>query len=238
MENYKSKVYVRADDQSRIIRCEGGYTTPADLTGWVQIDEGTGDKYNLCQSNYFPGSLYTADGIPRYKLEDGKPVERTEEEIAADRAALPEPEPGPQEHMQAAIRLAQMQAQNLPDAQALEVPELYNLWAANMAYIGQCIVRRPGKQLYRCQQTHTSQTGWEPENAPALWVAINRSNTGAIEDPIPAVRGMEYQYGLYYLDPEDEKIYLCKRTGELEGGTIILHYLPHELVGQYFEEVV
>lgn len=90
---YRSKVYVMADDQSRITRCEGGYTTPADLTGWVQIDEGTGDKYNLCQSNYFPESLYTADGIPRYKLEDGKAVARTEEEIAADLAALPEPEP-------------------------------------------------------------------------------------------------------------------------------------------------
>ena len=88
-----SKVYVKVDDQNRIIRCEGGYTTPADLTGWVQIDEGTGDKYNLCQSNYFPGGIYTADRISRYKLQDGKALERTEEEIAADRAALPEPEP-------------------------------------------------------------------------------------------------------------------------------------------------
>ena len=93
MDEYKAKVYVMADDQGRIIRCEGGYTTPADLTGWVQIDEGTGDKYNLCQSNYFDGGIYTDDGIPRYKLRDGKAVERTEEEIAADRAALPAPEP-------------------------------------------------------------------------------------------------------------------------------------------------
>lgn len=97
MENYKSKVYVSADDQSRIIRCEGGYTTPADLTGWVKIDEGTGDRYNLCQSNYFDGGIYTADGIPRYKLADGQAVERTAEEIAADRAALPEPAPTTEE---------------------------------------------------------------------------------------------------------------------------------------------
>ncbi len=83
-----SKVYVLTDDQSRIIRCEGGYTTPADLSGWVQIDEGTGDKYNLCQSHYFDGGLYTADGIPRYKLVDGAPVLRSEEEIEADRAAI------------------------------------------------------------------------------------------------------------------------------------------------------
>ena len=93
MEEITSKVYVMTDNQSRIIRCEGGYTTPADLTGWVKIDEGTGDRYNLCQTHYFPDSIYTQDGVPRYKLRDGKAVERTEEEIAADRAALPEPEP-------------------------------------------------------------------------------------------------------------------------------------------------
>lgn len=80
-----SKVYVLTDGKARILRCEGGYTTPSNLEGWTQIDEGTGDRYNLCQSNYFDGGLYTEDGIPRYKLVDGQPVERTEEEIQADR---------------------------------------------------------------------------------------------------------------------------------------------------------
>ena len=51
----------------------------------MQIDEGTGDKYNLCQSHYFDGGLYTDDSIPRYKLVDGAPMLRSEEEIAADR---------------------------------------------------------------------------------------------------------------------------------------------------------
>ena len=54
-------------------------------------------------------------------------------------------------------------------------------------------------------------------------------------EKLPAARGMEYEYGKYYLDPEDEKKYLCKR-GE-ETGSIVLYYLPHELIGQYFEEV-
>lgn len=93
MDDHKSKVYVIADDRGRIIRIEGGYTTPADLTGWVQIDDGTGDRYNLCQSHYFQDGIYTAAGIPRYKLVNGQAVERTEEEISADLAALPEPEP-------------------------------------------------------------------------------------------------------------------------------------------------
>ena len=68
-----------------------------------------------------------------------------------------------------------------------------------------------------------------------LRVVINTSSPGTIDDPIPAARGMEYEYGKYYLDPEDEKTYLCKR-GE-ETGSIVLYYLPHELIGQYFEEV-
>ena len=82
-----SKVYVIVDAAKRIIRCEGGITTPDDLTGWLQIDEGTGDKYDLCQSYYFDGGLFTKDTpyVPRYKLVDGVPVLRSEEEITADR---------------------------------------------------------------------------------------------------------------------------------------------------------
>ena len=93
MDENTSKVYVLADDQGRITRCEGGYTTGniTDPENWVQIDEGTGDRFNLCQSHYFQDGLYTEDGIPRYKLQDGQAVERTEEEIAADRAAIVQP---------------------------------------------------------------------------------------------------------------------------------------------------
>lgn len=82
-----SKVYVKTDEYGRIIQCEGGIETPNDLTGWVQIDEGTGDKYNLCQSHYFDGGLYTntSPAVPSYKLVDGAPVLRSENEIAADR---------------------------------------------------------------------------------------------------------------------------------------------------------
>ena len=93
----KSKVYIQIDTEGRIIRCEGGYTTPADLTGWIEIDEGTGDKYNLCQSHYFDGGLYTMDGIPRYRWDGSTAVLRTEEELEADRAARPAPPPTTEE---------------------------------------------------------------------------------------------------------------------------------------------
>lgn len=103
MEMTKSKVYVKTDEHGRITSCDGGYTTPEDLSGWTQIDEGTGDKYNLCQSHYFDGGLYTQDGIPRYKLVDGKAVERTVEEIEADRAAIIHPAPPALEQLRADV---------------------------------------------------------------------------------------------------------------------------------------
>lgn len=92
-----SKVYALLNAAGYITRIDGGYTigniaTPAD---WVLIGEGYGDKYNLCQSNYFPQSLRTDGGAWRYKLVDGQPVECTAEEIAAQEAALPKPEVKP-----------------------------------------------------------------------------------------------------------------------------------------------
>ena len=92
-EMSKSKVYIQTDTEGRILRCEGGYTTPVDLAGWQEIDEGNGNRYNLCQSHYFDGGLYTMDGIPRYRWDGSMAALRTEEELEADRAAIPEPKP-------------------------------------------------------------------------------------------------------------------------------------------------
>lgn len=103
MEENNAKVYVLLDREGKITRCEGGYTTPADLEGWTYIDEGTGDRYNLCQSHYFEGGLYTMGGIPRYRWDGSQVVERTPEEIEADRAAIPAPAPTQTEQMRADI---------------------------------------------------------------------------------------------------------------------------------------
>lgn len=90
MQTPKSRVYVLTDSESRILRLEGEYSLPADFTGWTKIDEGNGDKYALAQSHYLDKPLY--DGaVLRYKLVDGKVVERTAEEIEADKAKLPKP---------------------------------------------------------------------------------------------------------------------------------------------------
>ena len=58
-----------------------------DTTGWVEIDRGYGDKYHHAQGNYFPESIFTEGGAYRYKLVDGKAVECTPEEIAAQEEA-------------------------------------------------------------------------------------------------------------------------------------------------------
>lgn len=91
-----SKVYVKTDTQNRIIAVDGGYTisncTP--IEEWTLIDEGEGDRYNLCQSNYLPLSVRDDRGLYQYKLVGKTPVERTEEEMDADwHEPVPVPDP-------------------------------------------------------------------------------------------------------------------------------------------------
>ena len=87
MEEFKSKVYIQIDEKNRVLRCEGGYTMAniKNIDEWIFIDEGDGDKYNLCQAHYFEGGLFTEDSIPRYKYVDGEVVLRSEEEIESDK---------------------------------------------------------------------------------------------------------------------------------------------------------
>lgn len=76
-------VYIKTDDTNRITAIDSSAFL-SDTTGWTEIDSGFGDKYHHAQGNYFPQPLYDERGICRYKLVDGKPVERTQEEIDAD----------------------------------------------------------------------------------------------------------------------------------------------------------
>jgi hypothetical protein len=127
-------------------------------------------------------------------------------------------------------------AVSLSDGEAASVPELITAWAYPVAY-AEGDRRSYGGKVYKCRQAHTSQVDWTPEKTPNLWAVIDAEHAGTQNDPIPAARGMEYEYGKYYLDGEDGKVYLCERIGEAAGGKIVLQYLPHELLGQYFAEV-
>lgn len=125
-------------------------------------------------------------------------------------------------------------AVSLSDGEAATVPELITAWAYPVAY-AEGDRRSYGGKVYKCRQAHTSQERWNPAATPDLWVVIDVAHAGTQDDPIPAARGMEYEYGKYYLDSEDGKVYLCERTGEQAGGKITLQYLPHELIGNYFK---
>lgn len=73
-------------------------------------------------------------------------------------------------------RLIERAAQGLTDEEAMEGVELFPEWRSATVYtLGQRV--RYGGVLYRCLQTHTSQAGWNPVDAPSLWAKV------LIEDP-------------------------------------------------------
>ncbi|MDD7288420.1 MAG: hypothetical protein PUH00_01670 [Clostridiales bacterium] len=114
------------------------------------------------------------------------------------------------------------------DNTALRMAEFYPEWAAGVAYSAGYKVQHGGK-LWRCLQAHTSQDGWEPENAPALWEEICETHDGTKYDPIPYEGSMALVSGLYY--SQDGVVYLCSRD------TVNPVYNPlSELVGIYVEQ--
>lgn len=56
--------------------------------GWTEIDRGEGDRFHHAQGNYLERGLTGADGIYNYKLVDGVPVLRSDEEKAPERARI------------------------------------------------------------------------------------------------------------------------------------------------------
>ena len=134
-------------------------------------------------------------------------------------------------------------AQSLPDADGLKAKALYPRWE-KLVQLGSAEAPAGFRfsyngDLYKCVNANpTFQSDWIPGNGTAaLYVRIDEAHAGTLADPIPAARSMEYVYGLYYADSEDGKLYLCQRTGEAAGGTVVLQYMPHDLVGHYFVEV-
>lgn len=76
MDEYKGRVYILIDNDNYIIRIEGEYSLPSDLNGWILIDEGQGDRYNLAQNHYLekPVKDYMT-GNYNYKYINGEVVE-------------------------------------------------------------------------------------------------------------------------------------------------------------------
>lgn len=114
MDQYQ--VYTTIDNENRIVSVNSSAFL-SDTTGWLQIDEGTGDRYHHAQNNYFPKPKYDERGIPRYAyVQDGSPKwrERTKEEMDADYVQPPEP-PKSNAELQAENELLRAQVQSLAD---------------------------------------------------------------------------------------------------------------------------
>ena len=168
-------------------------------------------------------------------LENGIIREITQDEIAAieaEQAAFAAAErtrPLTAEEVTAMLIKQQINTLNVDDNTALRMTTFYPEWAANTEYTTGYKVQRSGR-LWRCLQAHTSQAGWEPENAASLWTEICESHSGTLEDPIPYNGNMALESGKYY--SQDGKVYRCTR----DTGNPVYNALS-ELVGLYVEEV-
>lgn len=127
--------------------------------------------------------------------------------------------------------LAMMNAEALADDEAVRVSSLFEEWQADVSYSKDKRLSYHDK-LYKVLQAHTSQADWTPDVTPALFEVIDVAHAGTLEDPIPASRNMVYENGKYYYDSEDDTTYLCNRDTEIP-----VAYMPHELVGTYFETI-
>lgn len=170
--------------------------------------------------------------------ENGVIREMTEAEAAAMQEAQARAEaeekrrPLAQEEVTAMLLRQQINTLAVDDATAYRMREFYPEWQEGQSYtVGYKLLY--GGELYKVIQAHTSQADWTPDAVPALFTRIDEQHDGSKYDPIPASRGMEYEYGLYYRDGENGKLYICARQG-VTSGKIVLQYLPHELIGQYF----
>lgn len=170
------------------------------------------------------------------RIYDGKTYrDMTDEEIAAIEAeaarfeAAERTRPLTESEVSRMLITQQINTLTVDDNTALRMTEFYPEWASGQSYTAGYKVQRNGK-LWRVLQAHTSQAGWEPENAASLWTEICESHAGTLEDPIPYSGNMALESGKYY--SQDGKVYRCTR----DTGNPVYNALS-ELVGLYVEEV-
>lgn len=117
--------------------------------------------------------------------------------------------------MSVAAKFYVQSATNIPDTMALEMPDLFKSWAealdAGKELPKDTIINKDG-QLYRVVQAVTPQEHQPPdgEGMLAIYRPIDEEHTGAQDDPIPWVYGMDCEQGKYY--SYGGKTYLCNLT--------------------------
>lgn len=82
------KVYIKTDKNNNIVMINSSAFL-VDTIGWIEIDEGIGDKYHHAQGHYLEKGLFDEYGRYNYRYVDGQVVEIPETEKP------PVPAPGP-----------------------------------------------------------------------------------------------------------------------------------------------
>nr|DAI22101.1 MAG TPA: hypothetical protein [Caudoviricetes sp.] len=85
------KVFVQLDENNYVTSVNSSIFL-TDLTDWIEIDSGTGDRFAHAQGNYFNKPLVNEEGLHNYKYvaETMTVRETTEDEKAVERYCLEE----------------------------------------------------------------------------------------------------------------------------------------------------
>lgn len=184
METYK--VYVKTTSDGYIDDINSSCFL-LDTTGWVEIDEGSGDKYHHAQGNYFDKLLRTIYGAYNYKLVNGAIEECTEDEIEEQEDAMSNlfttfevgstqktTEQKTNEQMR---RATQLFAMTLPEETVLEMPYVFDAWEAGKSYaVGEYLTygldNAGDPKLYKVIKAHTSQADSTPDISTELYSAV------------------------------------------------------------------
>lgn len=114
MDEQYNKHYITVDEQGRITEgWSDGLFPDKDAAGAVCINEEGGYQFRLVPGGEENPALLDRHGIPLYKYEGGEIVARSEEEIAADAAALPAPGPTASERLEAQVTYTAMMTDTL-----------------------------------------------------------------------------------------------------------------------------
>lgn len=140
------------------------------------------------------------------------------------------------QHYYATRATVQAAASDMDDDKAVLMPDMFDAWDGNaVSYKMNDIVSYGtsadgSTQLYRVITAHTSQADWTPDVAVSLFVKIDKTHAGTLEDPIPYSTGMEIFKDKYYT--ENGILYLCIR----DSGQALYNNLA-DLVGNYVQVV-
>ena len=198
------------------IRKDGALLALTEQVNYIRLHEG--GFYLLCpeaeaQGVAVAGTPYHLQGRAEMQGCETVLVQETDAGAALQEAtARAEADAKLSGQMQTAVKLYVKKATDIPDEQALEMPDLFYTWD-EVLEAGELLeantILNLGGQLYRVVQPVTPQAHQRPdgEGMLAIYRPIDKAHAGTQEDPIPFVYGMDTEQGKYY--SYGGKVYLC-----------------------------